>query len=670
MSHKRESRLSVLYPGERQDVEVFVSCRDLKSPDFFRAINPAVSLYIQRNGEFELNDQTERIRASPNPDFKKAFALEFFFAVRQELKFVVTDSTAEGLEKPVGEIVTSLGQIMGHPHQTITFDVKKDAEKNIGHMGKLTIRAERLNYSSDLARMTMKARQLKVSKGLFSKPSYEYSLRLYRFLGNAGYGLVFESEIRKNENPRWSEIQIKFLKLANGDYDRKVKAEVINYTSPGHAVVHGECYFTVNDLLSNEALDYEIDLINPKNNQKYGVLVVDSFDLIEKPHFLEYIQAGLQFNVMIGLDYTSSNGDPFATDSLHTIVNEKEMNQYQKAISGVCEILLNYDHDKKVLMYGFGGIPNYQQFKSELTSHCFPLTGSTVNPWADNMDGIMSVYKNSFKNITFASPTYFEPIFRQAMQIAKNNLETNSNEYTILLMLTDGKCHDMQDTINAIIESAYLPLSIIIVGVGTADWKRMEILDGDDGLINHKGEQAIRDLVQFVPFASFENNPDLLAKNVLAEVPAQVVSYMLSQGIKPKNLASMGESRKEADKERERIKEKEKYVSQVTGLIDDDLGDEGKDASFQHTPSWIENSVDHFSKALEFMKRENNNLFVNYTRECNNSKANFQTGAYRTIDSYTTPKVGINVINANMLSGDNNDANISVEYQKLNKVAQ
>ncbi len=624
---RRESRLSVLYPGERQDVELFVSCQDLKVLDRFRGISPAVSIYIERNGQYELADSTERHKQNPSPDFKKSFNLEYFFAVKQHLKFIVTDANSDGQEKTVGEVYTSVGQIMGTQNQTIMFELKKDGnDPNSPAVGKLTIRGERLNYTSDLAKMTIKAKQLKVSRSLFRKPCYNFTLRLFRYLGEAGYGLIYESEFRKNQNPRWSEIQMKFLKLANGDYDRKIKAQIVNFTSSGNGKIVGECFFTVNDLLQNEALDYEIELISPKNNQKAGVLIVDSFDLIEKPHFLEYIQAGLQFNIMIGIDYTSSNGDPYTPESLHTIVDANQLNEYQKAMTSVCEILLNYDNDKKVLMYGFGGIPQYPQFKSELTSHCFPLTGTVMNPWADKLDGILKTYKSSFKHITFASPTYFEPVIRQAMQIARRNAENMTNEYTILLLLTDGKCHDMQDTINAILESAYLPLSIIIIGVGNADFRRMEILDGDDGLMNHKGEQAARDLVQFVPFRAYENNPDLLATNVLAEIPFQVVNYMLSQGIKPQAFAMYENPIP--------VKSKE-YSSRCTGLVGEDSSEEYKDETF-HKTTWVESTDENFMKALKFMKKENNSLYVNYVKDGQHTRTR-QVSRAHSGDTTTTP---------------------------------
>ena len=55
-------------------------------------------------------------------------------------------------------------------------------------------------------------------------------------------------------------------------------------------------------------------------------------------------------------------------------------------------------------------------------------------------------------------------------------------QYFILLMLTDGVISDMPDTIRSIVRASRLPMSIIIVGVGNADFSAMDELDCDDGL--------------------------------------------------------------------------------------------------------------------------------------------------------------------------------------------
>lgn len=48
----------------------------------------------------------------------------------------------------------------------------------------------------------------------------------------------------------------------------------------------------------------------------------------------------------------------------------------------------------------------------------------------------------------------------------------------------------MQQTVDQIIKASYIPLSIIIVGIGEDNFSNMEILDADDvPLVNSFGEK-------------------------------------------------------------------------------------------------------------------------------------------------------------------------------------
>ena len=67
-----------------------------------------------------------------------------------------------------------------------------------------------------------------------------------------------------------------------------------------------------------------------------------------------------------------------------------------------------------------------------------------------------------------------------------------------------------------LVQNCDLPLSLIIVGVGKADFDNMNTLDGDNGLYSSKGQRANRDIVQFVPFRDVGMNPDMLARELLA----------------------------------------------------------------------------------------------------------------------------------------------------------
>jgi hypothetical protein len=99
--------------------------------------------------------------------------------------------------------------------------------------------------------------------------------------------------------------------------------------------------------------------------------------------------------------------------------------------------------------------------------------------------------------------------------------------YGVLLILTDGEIHDMNETKNLIVENAYLPISIVIVGIGNANFDKMGDLDGDNGLYASNGKKSPRDIVQFVPFNKYQGNAELLTKELLKEIPSQVVQYFV-----------------------------------------------------------------------------------------------------------------------------------------------
>jgi hypothetical protein len=66
-----------------------------------------------------------------------------------------------------------------------------------------------------------------------------------------------------------------------------------------------------------------------------------------------------------------------------------------------------------------------------------------------------------------------------------------------------------------------MPLSVIIVGVGSEKFKQMKELDSDGKLLrDSKGGSASRDIVQFVKFKKYiQQGPEKLAEKVLQEVP-------------------------------------------------------------------------------------------------------------------------------------------------------
>lgn len=107
-----------------------------------------------------------------------------------------------------------------------------------------------------------------------------------------------------------------------------------------------------------------------------------------------------------------------------------------------------------------------------------------------------------------SGPTYFAKILSVVLDYMKANIQLPM--YHILLILTDGVIHDMNQTKDLIVECSKYPLSIIIVGIGKQDFTDMVELDGDNQILrSSRGEPALRDIVQFVEFKDF--NPQELS---------------------------------------------------------------------------------------------------------------------------------------------------------------
>ncbi len=95
---------------------------------------------------------------------------------------------------------------------------------------------------------------------------------------------------------------------------------------------------------------------------------------------------------------------------------------------------------------------------------------------------------------------------------------------------------DMDETIDACVRASKLPVSIIIVGVGSADFSAMELLDSDKKRLAGRNGASARDCVQFVAMSSYDKqlgSGARLARDVLAEVPLQVTQYYAAKGMKP-----------------------------------------------------------------------------------------------------------------------------------------
>ncbi|XP_072328966.1 copine-9-like isoform X1 [Scyliorhinus torazame] len=515
--------------------------RHLLDVDTFSKSDPVVVLFIQGIGSKEWREygRTEVIENTLNPDFVRKFVLDYFFEEKQNLRFDVynVDSRSTNISKHdfLGQIFVTLGEIIGSAGSRVEKPLTGLPGKKCGT---LILTAEELSNCRDIATMQLCANKLD-KKDFFGKS--DPFLVFYRSNEDGTFTICHKTEVVKNTlNPAWQPFTIPVRALCNGDYDRTVKVDVYDWDRDGSHDFIGEFTTSYRELSRGQSQFNVYEVLNPKKRgkkKKYinsGTVTLLSFKVESDFTFLDYIKGGTQLNFTVAIDFTASNGNPSQPTSLH-YMNPYQMNAYAMALKAVGEIIQDYDSDKLFPALGFGAkLP-----PDGKVSHEFPLNADSENPNCNGIDGVLEGYYQSLRRVQLYGPTNFAPVINQVARCAAP--VTDGSQYFVLLIITDGVISDMVQTKEAIVNASILPMSIIIVGVGPAEFDAMEELDGDEVRISSRGRIAERDIVQFVPFRDYvdrSGNQVLsmarLAKDVLAEIPDQLLSYMKTRDIKPR----------------------------------------------------------------------------------------------------------------------------------------
>ena len=427
--------------------------------------------------------EVKKIQSKQKVVFEKFFVCDYFKNNQQNIQITINKNNIPKI------INTSLDDIINAPNSTFVINLINDEL--------FVVKAEKLGVDEGILNIfiTIKNEQ---------EPNYFIDNKLYYLVTCRNCDIYRSAEIRNNGAFVPSQIPISLLQP--------------NYTISFYNF-HDEPIFsitrTIQNVIHNKKAKKNLIL-----NEK--LLVLEDYSAVSKKLMLtDYLDAGIKLAISIGIDFTASNGNPLNYGSLHSI-HGNFLNDYEKAISSCGVIVGHFDYDQIYPVFGFGAILNSSYSNS--TSMCFNLNFSE-KPEIDRLDSVLKFYHDCIgqKKLTFSGPSYFSPLIRNVInRINKNNLF----EYHVLMILTTGVIDDLQQTIDLLVEACELPFSVIIVGIGNGDFTNMEKLDGDETLLSSSsGKKRIRDIVQFVPFNKYENDPKKLSMEVLAELPRQLVEF-------------------------------------------------------------------------------------------------------------------------------------------------
>jgi len=430
---------------------------------------------------------------------------------------------------------------------------------------------------SGLLRLQMKGIKLKNVEGLLSKsdPFFELSRQTnHAGAGGLTWDNVYRSKaIKNNLNPEWEAAVVDLSTLCGGDLDHPVQIQVFDHESSGKHKGMGKVEMSVNGMVQAAERGEAVPLLHKGKNvgslqivraEVSGVAAPAAVQQVTErlaatsvsapprvaaaptrtspPDFVDYVSGGCELNVIVAIDFTGSNGDPRKPGALHYI-DANSMNDYEKAINAIVGILAKYDSDQKFPVVGFGA--KY----GGVVRHCFQCGPSEE---AHGVHGVLKAYESVFKSgLIMSGPTVFTEVMQMAAARAQSSLEAaqriGSQAYTILLIITDGAVTDPQATAQCLDLCSDSPLSVVIVGVGDADFSSMQFLDDAAG-------PGKRDIAQFVQFNRHRHSSTSLTTETLHEIPTQLVQYFQSKGIAPHpplqrsdSMMSVGEAEEEID---------------------------------------------------------------------------------------------------------------------------
>ncbi|KAM4108515.1 hypothetical protein ACB094_03G050700 [Castanea mollissima] len=528
-------------------IELSLSASSLLDRDITSKSDPIAVVYAKkRDGKLEELGRTEVVLNSLNPAWIEKVPVAFQFEIVQPLVFHVYDVDSKYHNVPVktlklndqeflGEATCVLSEIVAKQTRSLTLNLNnKNGHMSLRNLGALTIHAEETVSSRSCVEMVVHCSHLD-NKDLFSKS--DPFLRISRIVESGGSVPICKTEVVKdNLNPIWKPLCLSIQQF--GSKDNPLIIECFDFNSSGNHVLIGKLQKSMADLekLHIERSGANLTLPSPHHGHEKvlkGQLFVDQFCEKQQYSFLDYISSGFELNFMVAVDFTASNGNSRNPDSLHYIDPSGRLNSYQRAIMEVGEVIQFYDSNRRFPAWGFGG-----RTIDGTTSHCFNLNGSTGAFEVEGVEGIMAAYARALHNVALAGPTLFGPVINTAAQIAGQSILYNSNKYFVLLIITDGVITDLQETKDALVRASDLPLSILIVGVGGADFREMEVLDADNGrrLESSTGRVATRDIVQFVPMREVHSGQISVVQALLEELPGQFLTYMRSRDIKPSPL--------------------------------------------------------------------------------------------------------------------------------------
>lgn len=455
---------------------------------------------ISLDNEFTFIGSTEEFDDS-DLLFKKKFKMTYCFQKLQIVKVEIN------YNDNIQVVNTSLGNILGSKELFVEmpFFYKGSTDDCSVIIRAVVIKDENKNRVITINLIT----------DLSNLPYSDYFVVIYNWHHPRRKEKVWKSKETPGKEIIFTADMITLQDLCLGSYNRKITIEYYGI----YCGFVGSVIKTLGQL--KDAMDNrdKIQILN-EDGKEMGYFYV-SFSIENRSRFIDLVENGLQIKLSFAIDFTNSNLVYTNPNSLHYIGNHEKLNPYENCLRCFGELISSYDFNHKIALHGFGAIiPSTGD-----TSHCFPIS-LTKDPIANGIEEAIKQYREALPKITLDGPTYLFPVFKENLDMLKDDDDCPTSIYHILVIITDGNNNDIDEMVRQLIKSERYPISVCIIGVGDENFSRMLQMDSRTKPLEDKdGYKSERDMCQFVRYNDFKDRPDKMTEYMLNIIPSQVEAY-------------------------------------------------------------------------------------------------------------------------------------------------
>ena len=281
----------------------------------------------------------------------------------------------------------------------------------------------------------------------------------------------------------------------------------------------------LSSLIASPDSIYERKLNDKNPNSEIISIKIEKADENSSVSVFDFFKGGLKLSCFISLDFSNEINNPLK----NTTIN------YLNVLKNVSSAITNYTKNHQFYVFGFGVRPNNELINGNI----FNLNMNEDNSPINTIEKVIQKFNSclSENKIIPEDKRNFSSLIKKITKTIYSLYELRY--YNVSFILTRGALenNDIQRTIDAMIESGYLPLTIFVIGIGkNDDFSQIKKVLGTNHKRTSLGMEKMRNNVLFASLVDDFSNDEKLISWCIQEFSKQIFEFYSLIKTTPENI--------------------------------------------------------------------------------------------------------------------------------------